>query len=72
VELSTADNGRLGIALFDPDATFRYSEPREFSELSERLGLSAEQKLASALSVLFPSEDESSEPESLTLIELIG
>ena len=72
IQLVTADNGNLAIGLFDPEAVFRYMEPREFSELSAKFGLTAAQEFASSVTVMFPSEDESSEPESLMLMELVG
>lgn len=71
VELSTADNGKVAVALFDPDAVFRQTEQREFSALSAKLGLTVAQRFASSVTAMFPSEDESSRPESLMLIELV-
>jgi len=71
VQLSTSDNGMLAIGVFDSGAVFRYTEPREFSELSTKLGLTAAQEFASSVMVMFPSEDASSEAESIMLIELV-
>jgi hypothetical protein len=71
IELSTADNGRLAVDFSDPETIFRYTEPREFAELSARLGLSPAQRLASSLTALFPSEGDSSPVESVMLMELV-
>lgn len=71
VELSTVDNGKLAVGLFDPAAIFKYTEPREFSDLSTKLGLSAAQRFASSVTAMLPSEDESLESESIMLMELV-
>jgi len=54
IELSTADKGRLAFDFSDPETIFRYTEPREFAELSAKLGLSPAQRIASSVTALFP------------------
>jgi hypothetical protein len=71
VELSTIDGGRLAIDLSDPEVIFRYTEPREFAELSAKLGLKPAQRFAASVTALFPSEGESAECESMMLMELV-
>ncbi len=80
VGLSTSDGGRIVVDFSDPELVFKYSEAREFPEIVEGWGLTAEQCLASSLMFLFPvrfpsdfSEgDEAPEPESLYFAELVG
>jgi hypothetical protein len=71
VGLSTLDRGRIIVSICEEGTDFKYGEPREFPGLAERLNLTTEQRLASSLTMLFPSRSEEDDPESLCLIELI-
>jgi hypothetical protein len=78
VGLVTSDGGRIVVDLSEPGAEFKYAEPREFPDTAASLGLSAAQRIASSVTLVFPPrEDSDSEgsdtpsPEVVTLIELV-
>lgn len=75
--LHTSDGGRIAISICEPGTEFRYSQPREFPTMVEKLGLTPEQQSASGLTISFASrlvldeDEETPEPESLHLTELV-
>lgn len=76
VGLVTEDGGKLAIDVSEPEVEFRYSEPREFPAIAEKLGLSIEQQFASGLTIYFPRSffvegEETEDLEMLHLSELI-
>ena len=77
VQLSTKDGGRIAVGLWESGVEFRYAEPREFPAIEASSGLTAAQKIASSVSVLFPSrgldsqDDPGPEPEMVSFMELI-
>jgi hypothetical protein len=70
VGLSTSDNGHIVVVISEEGTDFRYAELREFPELAEKFGLTAEQQFASSLTMLFPPRSEGDDPESLHFAEL--
>ncbi|HEY2858760.1 MAG TPA: hypothetical protein VGJ21_10120 [Terracidiphilus sp.] len=73
VGLLTSDAGRIGVELSEPGTEFKYAEPREFPELVASSGLSAAQRVASSITILFPPRESSDgeDREVVSLIELI-
>lgn len=71
VELSTPDQGLIVVSISEEGTEFKYAELRERAELADKFGLSAEQRSASSLTMLFPSRSEGDEPESLSFVERI-
>lgn len=73
VELSTGDEGRIAVGLWEEGTEFRYDEPRGFPELAESLELSAGQKIASSVTVVFPARTHcfSGERETVNFMELV-
>lgn len=71
VGFSTSDGGRIVVSISEEGTDFRYAVLREFPELADKFRLSAEQRSASSLTMLFPSRSEDDDSESLHFSELI-